>query len=145
MWMYIFVMVRWVSISTLLIKRKWTLFSLAVLVPVGLATKTYSGPAQFWVNNSLGGVFYVVFWSLLLSLAMPNLHRVKNVMVVFTATCAIELLQLWHPPVLQLFRSNFIGATVLGTTFTWSDFPHYAAGAFCSFLLLSVLARREGR
>ena len=138
-------MLRSAGIHELLRKKGWTLLLLGILVPVGLATKRYSGPAQFWVNNSLGGVFYVVFWSLLLSLAMPKLHRIKNVAVVFLATCAIELLQLWRPPLLQLFRSNFIGATVLGTTFTWSDFPHYAAGALCSFLLLSFLVRLEGR
>ena len=125
------------------LSRKWTLLSLLLLVPAGLATKQYHGPIRFWVNNSLGGVFYVIFWSLLLSLVAPRLRVLQNVVIVFAATCAVELLQLWHPPVLENFRHTIPGALLLGTTFTWSDFPHYATGALLALVFLPVLSRLE--
>jgi hypothetical protein len=126
-----------------LFRRKWTLISLLVLVPIGLATKFYTGPVQFWVNNSLGGVLYVVFWSILLYLFAPKLTILKNVVAVFSVTCALEVLQLWHPALLQNIRGSFFGATLLGTTFAWSDFFHYAIGAVLSLLLLAVLRSAE--
>jgi hypothetical protein len=39
---------------------------------------------------------------------------------VLVATCLLEFLQLWHPPLLEAVRSTFIGRTVLGTSFTWN-------------------------
>jgi hypothetical protein len=42
--------------------RAWTDASLLVTVPVGVYTKFHQGPAADWVNNSLGGVFYEIFW-----------------------------------------------------------------------------------
>lgn len=125
--------------------RKWTLLVVLLLVPLGFATKWYNGPAAFWVNNSLGGVLYVVFWSLLLSVGMPRIRFGLNVVVVFTVTSVVELLQLWHPPVLQLVRGHFLGATLLGTCFSWSDFPHYAIGALMAFALLNAVSGLEKR
>ena len=46
-------------------QRRWTGLALVGLVPLGLYTKVYAGSAAAWVNNSLGGVFYVLFWCLL--------------------------------------------------------------------------------
>jgi hypothetical protein len=45
---------------------------LLVTIPVGVYTKFYQGPAADWVNNSLGGVFYEIFWCLLVFLVVPN-------------------------------------------------------------------------
>jgi hypothetical protein len=47
---------------------------------------------------------------------------------VFLVTSALEFLQLWHPPFLQLIRSTFLGQTLIGTSFTWWDFPYYFFG-----------------
>ena len=47
----------------------------------------------------------------------------------------LEVLQLWHPPFLEALRGHFLGRTVLGTTFSWSDFPHYVAGAVLGLML----------
>ena len=41
--------------------RRWTGLVLVGLMPLGLYTKVYAGLAAAWVNNSLGGVFYVLF------------------------------------------------------------------------------------
>ncbi len=50
--------------------------------------------------------------------------------MVFLGTCALECLQLWHPPFLESLRSHFIGQTILGTTFAGADFPYYFLGCW---------------
>jgi hypothetical protein len=106
-----------------------TLASLAIIVPAGLYSKLYRGPGAHWVNDSLGGVFYEVFWCLVLWFCLPRLkpHRIAG--AVLAVTCVLEFLQLWHPGFLEFLRSYFVGRTILGTTFDWSDFPYYFAGS----------------
>jgi hypothetical protein len=54
-------------------------------------------------------------------------------------TCALEFLQLWHPPLLESLRSNFIGRTILGSYFDWSDFTYYFAGSALGYLWLRLM------
>jgi hypothetical protein len=120
--------------------RIWTLISLLIIIPVGFYSKFYRGPGANWVNNSLGGVFYEIFWCLLILLIADILRKPDPLKktgyyrepliaaAVLIMTCILEFLQLWHPPVLESLRSSFIGRTVLGTTFAWSDFPYYFLG-----------------
>ena len=117
--------------------------SLAVIVPVGFSSKFYRGPAAAWVNDSLGGFFYVLFWCLVVFLLMPRRRPASVAAAVLAATCTLEFLQLWHPPFLELLRSHFLGRTILGTTFDWMDFPYYFAGAAAGWVWLSLLAGRR--
>jgi hypothetical protein len=135
---------RWFLVSR---KRAWTLVSLLVIVPVGFYSKFYAGPAANWVNNSLGGVFYEIFWCLLIFLFWGEGRPWIIAASVLVATCLLEFLQLWHPSFLQFMRGYFIGRAVLGTSFTWSDFPYYFLGCGIGWLWLSRLqkvGRRHG-
>lgn len=123
-------------------QRLWAIVSILMIVPIGFYSKFYSGPAQEWVRNSLGGVFYVTFWCLVVYLFINRLKTGPIVLLVLTATCLLEFLQLWHPPLLQYLRRGFLGQTVLGTTFAWSDFPYYFIGAGLGWLWLQALDRR---
>jgi len=123
-----------------LCRKKWILVSLALLIPVGLLTKAYEGPGENWVNNSLGGVLYVIFWSLLCSLLFPGAKPCRIAGVVLLVTCMLEVIQLWHPPFLETLRSTFIGVTLLGNSFSWWDFPHYVLGSLASCGLLYLTA-----
>ncbi|MEJ2052686.1 MAG: DUF2809 domain-containing protein, partial [Calditrichaceae bacterium] len=116
-----------------------------IIVPLGFYTKFYSGPYSGWVNNSLGGVFYVVFWSLVVFLFVPKLNSFKIGLLVFVATCLLEFLQLWHPAFLEFIRSYFIGRSILGTTFSPPDFLYYFAGFILSVLTLHLLNRIENK
>ena len=109
---------------------------LAMVVPVGFATKFYPGPGRAWVNNSLSGVFYEVFWCLTAAMVFPHARPRSIAGVVFVITAALEFLQLWHPPFLQSVRRSFIGASLLGDTFVASDFAYYVAGCIAGWLLL---------
>jgi hypothetical protein len=120
-------------------KRIWTLISLLIIVPVGFYSKLYAGPAANWVNNSLSGAFYEIFWCLLIFLFWDKGQPWIIAASVLVATCLLEFLQLWHPPFLEFMRSYFIGQAVLGTSFTWSDFPYYFLGCGIGWLWLSWL------
>jgi len=122
-------------------KRWLTFISLAVIVPIGFYTKFYTGPAALWVNYSLGGVFYEIFWCLLVYFAYPNARPLAIAVGVLLVTCLLEFLQLWHPPLLELLRSHFLGRTVLGNSFAWSDFPYYFIGSGLGWLWLDELRR----
>lgn len=120
---------------------KATVASIVVIVPVGFYSKYYRGPAAHWVNDSFAGVFYEIFWCLLFSLALPRTEPRKLAVGVLAGTCVIEFLQLWHPPFLEALRRTFIGVSILGTTFDWSDFPYYFAGSGIGWLWLRALRR----
>lgn len=123
--------------------RLITWLSIGLIVPVGFASKFYRGPAQDWVNDSLGGVFYVIFWCLAVSLVWRAAKPGRIAAAVVAVTCGLECLQLWHPPFLQALRSHFLGATILGTTFVWSDFPYYFLGAGMGWAWLAAVRRFE--
>ncbi len=119
--------------------RRSTLASLAAIVPLGFYSKLYRGPAASWVNDSVGGALYVIFWCLAASLFWPR-RPAQIALAVLAVTCGLELLQLWHPAPLEFVRGYFLGAAVLGTTFTWSDFPYYFGGAFLGWIWMKRMA-----
>ncbi len=124
-------------------KRFWTLISLLFIIPTGFYSKFYSGPASNWVNNSLGGLFYEIFWCLLAFLIFETAKPRIIAASVLIVTCGLEFLQLWHPPFLEFMRSCFIGTTILGSTFSWYDFPYYFAGCGIGWLWMEGLKRFE--
>jgi hypothetical protein len=103
--------------------------ALLIVVPLGFAAKFYGGPGGWWVRDYGAGVLYEVFWILLVSAARPSLNPAGVALGVFVVTCALEFLQLWHPAPLEAIRATFLGRTLIGSTFSWWDFPHYAIGS----------------
>jgi hypothetical protein len=122
------------NIST---KQKWSLILLLLITPIGFYTKIYSGPAAQWVNDSLGGVFYEIFWCILFFLLIVKAKAWVIATSVFIVTSFLELLQLWHPEFLEFIRSYFIGRTVLGTSFNSYDFIYYFIGSGIGYLILT--------
>lgn len=119
------------------------LAALALVTPLGFATKLYAGPAEEWVRYSAGGVLYVIFWMLVVLVLRPRTPPVRVAAGVGIATSLLEVLQLWHPPFLEALRRPFLGRALLGTTFAWSDFAHYAAGCVLGVLVVRALGRRR--
>jgi hypothetical protein len=116
--------------------------AIVIAAAMGLYSKRlYHGPAAGWVHDSLGGVFYEIFWCLALSLALPRWRAARIALVVLIATCILEFLQLWHPPLLEWLRANFIGRTILGSYFDWTDFPYYFLGSAAGLVCLKVIGR----
>ena len=124
------------------IRREWpALVSTAVIVPVGFYSKAYRGPAAHWVNDSLGGVFYVIFWCLVATVLLPRARPGGIALSVLAGTCTLEFMQAWHPQLLEYLRSFFIGRTILGSYFDWTDFPYYFVGALLGWLWLRALGK----
>lgn len=122
------------------------LLSIAVILPLGFYSKLlYHGPVSDWVNNSLGGALYEIFWCLVAAFAVARWQPGPIAIGVFAATCALEFLQLWHPAILEWARSFFLGRAVLGSSFDWSDFVYYAAGSAAGYLWLKLLPGRAPR
>lgn len=109
--------------------RRRCALALVLVTPLGFATKLYAGPGSVWVNHFAGGVLYVLFWVLGVLAVAPRLSPGRVAAAVLAATCGLELLQLWHPPLLEAVRATFLGRTLIGASFSLWDFPHYLLGA----------------
>jgi hypothetical protein len=124
--------------------RKYCVYSLSVVTPLGFCFKLYTGPAQWWLNNYGAGLLYEIFWILVVFLILTKERLVNKIPVwVFIVTSALEILQLWNPRILQAIRSSFIGRVLIGTTFSWLDFAHYAIGCFLGWLWLRWLVKED--
>jgi hypothetical protein len=118
--------------------------SIALILPLGLyAKRGYHGPAAAWVRDSAGGVLYVIFWCLVVALLLPRVSAARIAAAVLIATCVLEFLQAWHPPLLETARANFIGRTILGSYFDWTDFLYYFVGAAIAWVWLHAIGRRD--
>ena len=124
--------------------RTYAIVSLLLVVPLGFGLKYYPGPLREWVNNSLGGTAYVIFWCLALFALWPRRSAINPIVIgVLVVTSALEALQLVDHPVLDRIRGTFLGRTLIGTTFVWSDYVYYVFGAVFGRLWLGALCRLE--
>jgi hypothetical protein len=123
-------------------KQRWlTLLFIILIIPLGFFTKFYSGPAMNWINNSVGGLLYEIFWCLVLFFLFPEKRPFLLAAIVFISTFFLEFLQLCHPPFLESMRSNVIGRTILGNAFNWMDFPYYLVGSVLGYILLKLISK----
>jgi hypothetical protein len=114
----------------------FAIFLLLVIIPFGFYTKIYSGVYHEWVNNKLGAVLYELFWCLIFYILLPKSKPLGIAIWVFIITCILEFMQLLDHDFLDSIRSNFIGQTIIGNSFTWSDFPYYFIGSILGYLIL---------
>lgn len=126
------------------IQTAYIIISLLVVTMMGFLFKFYIGFAQEWFNNYIAAVFYEIFWCLLAFLFWRSSDAIAQIPLwVFIITCGLEFLQLWHPPLLTEIRSTFLGRTLLGSTFSLWDFPHYVLGCFLGRWWLQQLEARD--
>ena len=125
--------------------RRRIVVVLLVVTVFGLAMKLYPGPGRWWVNNwGPASVAYEIFFMLLVFLVVPRRGAITPIAIgVCATTCALEVLQLWKPPWLVAVREGtFLGRALLGTSFSWWDFPAYFIGCTLGWCLLHWLLRR---
>lgn len=117
--------------------------SLLIVIGMGFFFKFYNGFGRQWLNNYGAAVFYEIFWCLFAFLFVKGRKAIIQISLwVFAITCILEFLQLWHPPVLEQMRSTLVGRLLLGSTFSWWDFPHYAIGCILGWLWLRQISAR---
>ena len=124
--------------------RKYAAISLLFVTPLGFLFKFYSGPGHWWFNDYGAGLLYEIFWILIFFFIFPGKKSAGNIpLFVFLITSALEFLQLFHPPLLEQIRSSFLGKALIGTTFVWWDFPHYAVGCIIGWLYVRWIIKRN--
>ena len=77
------------------------------------------------VKQFIRGGALEILWIVLIAFLWPQVSPLNIAIGVCLLTCGVEFLQLWHPPFLQALRANLLGRLILGTSFSWSDFPYY--------------------
>lgn len=134
-----------VSIFRIIKNNPLKIIILILLVIFGVATKFYHGVAGGFVNKSLGGVVYVIFWIVFFSLWLPGVRAFKIAAWVFIATCLIEVTQLSDASFLEKLREYFVFRTLIGTSFNLLDMLFYLAGALLGYGMLVYLDRRNNK
>ncbi len=115
---------------------------LLVLVVLGLGSKFYSGWAQGWIHNFSGDVLYEMFWIWLVGAWQLRWRVGRIAIATFLITAAIEISQLIPFP--DAWQAQLWWRLLLGTSFSWPDFPCYAAGCWLGAISLSWLRNRMG-
>lgn len=129
-------------VTELFSRNQGRIFKITLLVLVfitGLSTRQYRGEHQLLINNNIGGVFYVLFGSLLFSLIRPSLKAYLPVLLAFGITCLLEVIQWFRFPFMIELTKNNIMAYVFGNSFSWADFIYYAIGALAGLMVLYLL------
>jgi len=121
-------------------QKSLKLIIISALIIFGFLFKLYKGPFHTWFNSYGAGVLYEIFWILFISLFLTIRKDILRLPVyVFIVTSLLEVMQLWHPFILENFRQTFLGKALIGTTFSFLDFPHYALGCFIGWVLINNL------
>lgn len=120
--------------------RRTAALAAGLCVPVGLGAKRV--PVG-WVANHLAGGIYVVFWCCAALVVLPRARRSRVVPTVLALTCAIEFLQRSDAGWLERLRASRPGGLLLGSTFSWTDFPYYVAGACAAWWLAGWITAPE--
>ena len=124
-------------------KQNILLLYLIVLVPLGISSKLYTGPWHVVVSDKLAGSFYVIFWIILFAMILTRYNFNKIILMVTLITCLLEFSQLLKLDFLISIRATFIGRSLIGSSFSWTDFPFYFIGAGVAWLLLRTVKRRK--
>lgn len=120
-------------------RRYISIVLLLFVIPLGFSTKFYHGVYESWVHNYAGDIFYPMFWMYLILLVFPQLSVCWTGIIVFVFSTAIELSQLSSWSVLEYFRQSFLGRTIFGVSFSWTDVRYYAIGCFFGCSLWKLL------
>jgi len=127
-------------ISSFFLRRMKVLVSLCIVTALGFWFWRYGGPGRLWFNYYGSCVIYELFWCLAVFFFVPRRQYASKITIaVFVATCLLEALQLWEPMFLEKIRATSPGAALIGTSFTWWQFPHYILGSLIGWLWLKML------
>lgn len=119
--------------------------TLLILIPLGLLTKFYSGSGEGWINNHLGGLFYVAFFTLLVYTLIHFWQSTQAwvpAIIALSVTITLEFLQLYTHPILEYLRSSFMGRSLIGSSFNETDFLYYFLGAFLGYFICFLINRK---
>jgi len=120
------------------------LLALIAVIVIGMWLR-FSAPFPPWLRDATGAAPYVVCWALVFAICSGRSRPWAYSNWAFLLTVALEFAQLWRPPWLLAVRKTYAGRLMLGTTFSWWDFPAYFAGLLLSVILLKSLSGAKSR
>jgi hypothetical protein len=111
-------------------RLKFILFAL-LLIPIGLATRTYGNEfMKLYVGDSL--------WAMMIYFGFRFLYPTQSMKAFWFALMfcyLIEISQLYHEDWIENIRQNRLGGLILGFGFLWSDLVAYFVGILGGFWL----------
>jgi Protein of unknown function (DUF2809) len=125
-------------------RRLVFLVNILAIVPLGYTIR-FSPSLPEYICDLGGSIAYQIFWICLVLFIYPPANRRLTAIWVGLGSCAIEFLQLYQPPWLQVIRATLLGRLVLGSTFLWSDLPVYWIGVYLGWLWVCWLDRNIDR
>ena len=128
-----------------LVSNQTRLLCIVGVTLLGLYSKFYRGWYAAWINNSIGGVLYVVFWCGLFDLILSQRTPKGIAIGVLLVTSLLEIMQLSRHASLEYVRSFFWGRTLIGTTFAATDFVYYIIGSFLGYFWICWIRRRGAK
>ena len=129
-------------ITRLLTANNYRVFKMILMTLVlitAVYTKIYRGLYQEIINDHVGGMLYVFFLSLFISLFFNRLKAYWTVLAAFLFTCFLEFVQYIEIPFLIRFADHKIFAYLFGMSFNKTDFYYYAGGAIIALVVLLLL------
>lgn len=123
--------------------RIYKMILMVLVLITGLYTRDYRGEYQDTINNNAGGVFYVIFGSLVISLLFPTLKSFTIASLSFALTCVVEIVQYFQFPFMLRIAHHKLLAYLFGSSYNPKDFIYYGIGAVCSVLVLVLIRRNE--
>jgi glycopeptide antibiotics resistance protein len=118
------------------VNRPKRVLLLLALIPIGLLGRKLPSVG----GEIAGGVFYVLFFAVLITIPFPKLAPWQAALFAYLYTCGVEFLQLWHP--LDSFRATLFGKILLGSNFDPTDFVYYTLGGLVSFGVLRLMLQK---
>ena len=126
--------------QALRIDRRLAIFVSTLAVCLCLGYGWFRAELPAWWKSNGGGVPYVLFFVTFFFVLLPERRSITLVTCLAVAwACAAEFFQLYKGEWLVQFRSTQVGAALLGSSFTWSDFPPYFIGGGLGYLFLLLL------
>jgi hypothetical protein len=112
---------------------------MAMVFITALYTKKYTGEYQQIIQYHIGGIFYVLFGSLVISLAFPKVKMFLPVIMATGMTCMLEWIQWFQFPFMTGLTRMKVFAYIFGTSYDTADFIYYGIGAALAFIVLWII------
>ena len=126
-----------------LMKRRLPVMqALALVIGLGLASRTYDGLFPNALGKYPGDALWTVAVYLGWKLVFPAMVPWKLGLMALGQSVGVEFLQLYHTPWLDGIRGNHFGHLLFGSTFNPMDLVAYSVGATAVFLGDQLLGPR---
>lgn len=121
--------------------RPWLVGATILTVCAGLGSRKFGAHLPSFVAEYAGDALYATLIFVLAAFVRPRAAGLWLASVAFGFSALVEASQAVHFGVLDAVRATLPGRLVLGTTFVWSDFPCYAAGALLGLAVDTVAGK----